>query len=78
MQGHPAELDRYDLAETLGGDGLVWQRIAGIWKVIGRSFQPGFEESGSSEDSRISLALGLAKLERNLIAGLTEHQELAV
>lgn len=72
-----ADASRYDLVESLSTAGPVWPRLAGLWDAIGRSFQPGSEAAGSSEDSRISLALGLAKLERNLIAGLAEHQDPA-
>ncbi|ORY35467.1 spinocerebellar ataxia type 10 protein domain-domain-containing protein [Naematelia encephala] len=72
--------ERTQLVDTFSQDGSqadIWSRLGAIWKSIALSFAPAVSSSTSSEDSRIYLALALAKFERNLLAGLREHQDEA-
>ena len=57
---------------------IKWDRLGSIWAALAQSFDPSKTSNECrqpSENSRISLALALGKLERNLIAGLQEYQE---
>lgn len=76
LSGHRSNCSRVDIALELGKDGL-WDRLGGLWPSISSSFHPTTGSAIASEDSRVSLALALAKLERNLVAGLEEHQAQA-
>ncbi|GFZ49470.1 hypothetical protein JCM24511_07590 [Saitozyma sp. JCM 24511] len=55
----------------------VWQRFERQWSALADSFGA-HGTSVASEDSRILLATALAKLERNLVAGIPEHQAQTV
>lgn len=69
---------REDLVEQISSGRSLWDRIGQIWIALSAAFHPITGKAIASEDSRISLALALAKLERNLIAGIEEHQAHAV
>jgi ataxin-10 len=58
-------------------DSSTWLQLGKYWNVLAFSFGSSASSGIASEDSRISLALGLAKLERNLLAGVQEFQEAA-
>lgn len=62
------------------GSRTVWDRIGALWAAISSSFTPSPSSGATlaSEESRISVASALAKLERNLVAGLQVHQEAAM
>jgi len=62
--------------DTIDGDD-VWSRIGGYWVRIEGELDP-TTSSKLAEDTIIDLATILAKLERNLIAGLGSHQEKAM
>ena len=62
--------------DTIDGE-HVWSRLGGYWVRIEGELDP--TTSGKlGEDTVIDLATMLAKLERNLIAGLGSHQEKAM
>jgi len=62
--------------DTIDGE-EVWSRLGGYWVRIEGELDP--TTSGKlGEDTVIDLATMLAKLERNLIAGLGSHQEKAM
>jgi hypothetical protein len=56
----------------------VWSRLGVYWGRLGEELDPIGTTKHVSEDTAIDLALMLAKLERNLIAGLADHQESAL
>jgi hypothetical protein len=56
----------------------VWSRLGVYWDRLGEEFDPIGTTKHVSEDTAIALALMLAKLERNLIAGLSNHQKAAL
>jgi ataxin-10 len=58
-----------------GGD--VWSRLGRYWGRIDTELDP-TTDSKLNEDTVIDLGTMLAKLERNLIAGLGSHQEKAL
>ncbi|OXG16883.1 hypothetical protein C366_03678 [Cryptococcus neoformans Tu401-1] len=53
-----------------------FQGLGQTWTSLATSFDPSAKDTSryASEDSRIQLALGLAKMERNLVAGLLPFQ----
>ncbi|WVQ99934.1 hypothetical protein IAU59_007077 [Kwoniella sp. CBS 9459] len=70
----------------LDHDDTIFEALAIIWNPLATSFDPSSSnlstststsEGYASEDSRIQLALALAKLERNLVAGLQAFQDAA-
>jgi hypothetical protein len=58
---------------TVNGED-VWTRLESYWSRIDAELDP-TTSSKLSEDTIIDLSTMLAKLERNLIAGLSSHQE---
>jgi ataxin-10 len=62
---------------SIDGDSSTWSQLGQYWTILASSFGSSASSGIASEDSRISLALGLAKLERNLLAGVQESQEAA-
>ncbi|WWD19023.1 hypothetical protein CI109_103480 [Kwoniella shandongensis] len=76
-------LDEREELVDLEDDVTIFTSLSPFWTSLARSFEPNPTTSSSSrasasEDSRISLALALGKLERNLVAGLQLFQEEAV
>lgn len=60
-------------------DGDLWVYLGSMWKELSFEFgakQP--DDNSEREPKIIAVALGLAKLERNLIAGLEEYQDEAM
>lgn len=55
----------------------IWSRLGRYWSRIDAELDP-TTDSKLSEDTVIDLSTMLAKLERNLIAGLGSHQEAAM
>jgi len=55
----------------------VWGRLGRYWGCLDAELDP-TTSSTLSEDTIIDLGTMLAKLERNLIAGLGSHQEKAM
>jgi hypothetical protein len=55
----------------------VWSRLGRYWSRIDAELDP-TTDSKLNEDTIIDLGTMLAKLERNLIAGLGSHQEKAM
>ncbi|CAD6577777.1 MAG: hypothetical protein TREMPRED_002036 [Tremellales sp. Tagirdzhanova-0007] len=58
-----------------------WEMTENLWSALVFSFDPiktSITPVSASEESRIRLAISLGKLERNLIAGLESHQQMAV
>jgi hypothetical protein len=55
----------------------VWDRLGRYWSRIDKELDPTLTPN-RSEDTMIDLSTMLAKLERNLIAGLATHQEQAM
>ena len=55
----------------------IWRRLGRYWSRIDAELDP-TTSSTLSEDTIIDLGTMLAKLERNLIAGLGSHQEKAL
>jgi hypothetical protein len=62
--------------DTIDGED-VWRRLGNYWGRIDAELDP-TTDSKLSEDTMIDLGTMLAKLERNLIAGLGSHQEKAL
>jgi hypothetical protein len=62
--------------DTIDGED-VWSRLGRYWGCIEGELDP-TTSSKLSEDTVIDLGTMLAKLERNLIAGLGSHQENAM
>ncbi|WVQ74876.1 hypothetical protein IAR50_004483 [Cryptococcus sp. DSM 104548] len=59
----------------------LFVHIGNTWELLATSFDPSEhtdKSSFASEDSRLELALALAKLERNLVAGLLDFQNEAI
>jgi hypothetical protein len=82
MRFAPTDACRQEIVQHTGtaeGDD-VWTRLGRYWKWLGEELDPTGTGSTKriSEDRAIDLALMLAKLERNLIAGLSIHQEKAL
>ena len=80
-----SDLPRHDALSSLSiTDGeCFWDRLGSLWTALARSFDQSSYDSSStpswaSEDSRIILGAGLAKLERNMIAGLMSHQQASM
>ena len=55
----------------------IWDRLGIYWSCIDVELDPTSSPS-RSEDTMIDLGTMLAKLERNLIAGLASYQEQAM
>ena len=55
----------------------IWSRIGRYWSCIEKELDP-TTTSNLSEDTIVDLTTMLAKLERNLIAGLGSHQAKAM
>lgn len=70
---------REDAVQELGTiDGEdIWNRLGRYWSFIDAELDP-TTDSKLSEETIIDLGTMLAKLERNLIAGLGSHQEAAL
>jgi len=68
-------MNREQLAEELSSE--LWSVLGNYWSLLADSLHPSSSRN-ASEDSLIDLALGLAKLERNLVAGLASHQASAM
>jgi hypothetical protein len=62
--------------DTIDGED-VWSRLGRYWGRIDSELDP-TTDSKLSEDTIIDLGTMLAKLERNLIAGLGSHQDRAM
>ena len=62
--------------DTIDGE-AVWRRLGIYWGRIDAELDP-TTSSKLSEDTMIDLGTMLAKLERNLLAGLGDHQEKAM
>jgi hypothetical protein len=62
--------------DTIDGED-VWSRLGRYWDRIDAELDP-TTDSKLSEDTVTDLGTMLAKLERNLIAGLGSHQEKAL
>ena len=62
--------------DTIDGDD-VWSRLGRYWGRIDAELDP-TTDSKLNEDTIIDLGTMLAKLERNLIAGLGSHQDKAM
>ena len=80
-----SDVPRHDAVSSLSITDAesFWDRLGSLWTILARSFDQGSSDSSStslwaSEDSRIALVLGLAKLERNMIAGLMSHQQASM
>jgi hypothetical protein len=55
-----------------------WVRLGALWTVVADALDPSpAGPTGVSENAYIALALGAAKFERNLIAGVYESQTAA-
>ncbi|KAL0249840.1 hypothetical protein I308_103142 [Cryptococcus tetragattii IND107] len=76
LAGHLNE--RTDILESEEAEGF-FQGLGQVWTPLATSFDPSAKDMSryASEDSRIRLALGLAKMERNLVAGLLPFQSEA-
>jgi hypothetical protein len=62
--------------DTIDGED-VWSRLGRYWGYVEGELDP-TTSSKLGEDTIIDLGTMLAKLERNLIAGLGTHQEKAM
>lgn len=74
---------REHLARSLGSIDHedVWDRFSKCWAALESGLDPSSAcrlQVTTSEDTRINLTVMMAKLERNLIAGLAEHQQGAM
>ncbi|OCF37853.1 hypothetical protein I316_00077 [Kwoniella heveanensis BCC8398] len=78
--------EREDLVDLEDPDDeIIFNALSTFWAGLASSFDPSSSHSGlnpsegrwASEDSRTQLALALAKLERNLVAGLQPFQAAA-
>jgi hypothetical protein len=58
----------------------LWQRLTALWAAVARALDPtpGAAPSGVSENAFVALALGAAKFERNLVAGIHAFQVAAL
>ncbi|KIR34774.1 hypothetical protein I352_03026 [Cryptococcus deuterogattii MMRL2647] len=76
LAGHLNE--RTDILELEEAEEF-FQGLGQVWTSLATSFDPSAKDMSryASEDSRIQLALGLAKMERNLVAGLLPFQSEA-
>ncbi|KAK1927072.1 spinocerebellar ataxia type 10 protein domain-containing protein, partial [Papiliotrema laurentii] len=72
--------ERPDLVVDLSSENDAWSAFGCLWSRLALSLHPTVKPpfESASEDSRRNLALALAKLERNLVAGIAEHQVQAV
>ena len=69
---------RGDIVRELSLDQSLWEKLRELWNALAETLHPTKASSGSSEDSLTNLALALAKLDRNLVAGLEDHQAKAL
>ncbi|WWC71634.1 uncharacterized protein I206_105592 [Kwoniella pini CBS 10737] len=74
--------ERQELVDLDDEGNNIFDALNLLWAKLAKSFDPSqatanHSEGWASEDSRIQLALGLGKLERNLIAGLQTFQDIA-
>lgn len=69
-------LIREDIVTQLRQHGVeLWTRLGEWWSAIADHFEPG----NTTHDSHfVSMSTSLAKMERNLVAGLADHQAAAV
>ena len=76
---HQEADSRENAVQQLGAiDGEdVWRRLGRYWDRIDTELDP-TTDSKLNEDTIIDLGTMLAKLERNLIAGLGSHQDKAM
>lgn len=55
-----------------------WAGLGQIWAALAHELDPTSTLSEGELGSRVRLAVALGKLERNLVAGLEEHQQEAM
>jgi hypothetical protein len=74
-----ADYQRETAVQDLGtiNNENAWDRLGRYWSRIDTELDPTLTPN-RSEDTMIDLGTMLAKLERNLIAGLATHQEQAM
>lgn len=68
-----------ELGRVNGED--IWERLGRYWLHLESGLDPSGlanKQQSMSEDTRLDLATMMAKLERNLIAGLLIHQQKAM
>ncbi|ORX38576.1 spinocerebellar ataxia type 10 protein domain-domain-containing protein [Kockovaella imperatae] len=70
---------RREAADTLSAEvDDFWTRLGHFWTVIERGLAPRANDDPAVELAGIQLATALAKFERNLIAGIQDHQYQAL
>ena len=80
LHGWSADAISPDLVVDLSSENDPWSAFGCLWSRLALSLHPTVKPpfESASEDSRRNLAVALAKLERNLVAGIAEHQVQAV